>query len=318
MFDIEVKHESLNNLKHDKMSAIKPEINCKKLFLFVTALDQTLIAKPNFELSENCWKSLPKFSLASGVYMQNLSETFVYDHLSELISDGKYSFLRKNTSEFYKLLNNLGNISLASIFWQELNLLRRFGYYYRHTLAVASLIAKFGIDMKMTKAELDIFLQAALIHDIGISRLPHSILFSSQQFKEDEEILMQQHPLASYLLFGYYGQGKNKMIGKGILCHHCPQEIIKSMDRKTGVNAHDISWLLFNMDVFDALISNRPFRPAFSIENALDHLTKMNQTFSMPLDIVHWLEKRLKTPTMSRLDTNLVPIKPTIDENQLN
>ena len=54
------------------MSVIKSEVNSKKLFLFVTALDQTLIAKPNFELTENCWESLPKFNMASGIYMQNL------------------------------------------------------------------------------------------------------------------------------------------------------------------------------------------------------------------------------------------------------
>ena len=136
------------------MSLIKSTTIGKRLFLFVTAMDQNLIAKPNFELTENCCESLPKFELASGNCLQSISETPVYDHLSELISDGKYSFLRKNTDDFYQILNLLGNTQLPFVFLQELNVLKRFGYYYRHTLAVTSLVAKFGLDTGLPKKDL--------------------------------------------------------------------------------------------------------------------------------------------------------------------
>lgn len=313
---------SINRLRiidiFKNMSLIKSTTIGKKLFLFVTAMDQNMIAKPNFELTEDCCESLPKFELASGSCLQNISETPIYDHLSELISDGKYSFLRKNTNDFYQVLNLLGSIQLPFVFLQELNVLKRFGYYYRHTLAVTSLVAKYGLDMGLAKKDLELYLQSAFIHDIGITRLPHSILFSSQQFKDDEEILMQQHPLISYILFGYYNQGKNQEIGNGILFHHCPGELRNSSDCRNKEKANEIAWMLFNMDIFDAMISSRPFRPAFSLENALDHLTKLNQIFSLPLDIVYWFEKKLKSSSLEKLESNLIPIKPTIDASQLN
>jgi hypothetical protein len=300
------------------MGIFKSEKISTRLFLFVTALDETVIARPNFELTEDGWEDLPPFTSQIASRLVKLGETPVYDHLCQLIQEPKYSFLKKNVEEYYELMNVLGNAELPSIYWQEINSLKRFGYYYGHTLAITAMIAKFGIDAGMQKDLLEIALKASLIHDIGIARLPHSILFSSQQFKEDEKIMMQQHPLVSFLLVGYYSQREYDEIGRGVLYHHCPGELNNISIGYENKVAKEIAWLIFNADVFDALISNRPFRPAYAIANALNYLNRVNQAHSLPLDMVCWIEKRFKIPVSKRLGSNFIPIKPKIEGHQLN
>lgn len=311
-FESGFKHETGEN------KLFKSEKIGERLFLFVTALDDTIIATPNFELLEDCWDQLPQLGSGLETEPKKLSETSIYRHLGELIQKDKYSFLYSGPDEYFYLLNLLGGVELPAIFWKEINWLKRFGYYYHHTIAMAALIAKYCLDTRKSHDATRISLQAAFVHDIGIARLPHSILFSSQQFKEDEIIMMQQHPLVSYLLYGYYTGGAETTISKGILHHHCPDVLEKKYDKDEHQDAKEIAWLLFNMDIYDALISNRPFRPAFGIKNAIDYLRQVNHALSLPLDVVNWLEKQCDVQKLSANESNLIPIKPRIGTYQMN
>jgi len=150
-----------------------------RLFLFVTAIDQTVIARPNFEVQDTCWDTLPHCDQSPDSYLQYLIDTPVFGHLTNLLEEEKYSFLLKNRADGDVLLEQLGNIQLPAIFWRELDWFKQFGYYYHHTLAISLLLTKICIERSLSKNFLPPALVAALTHDIGITRLPQMLLFSS-------------------------------------------------------------------------------------------------------------------------------------------
>ncbi len=290
----------------------------QKLFLFVTALDQTVIARPNFRFDEECWEKLPEFAAESGMQPRALLDTPVYEHIRALLQLEKYEFLWKNRDEYDQILEQMVHLQLPDVLWQEISWLHRFGYYYHHALAIMALVSRFALDVHMASEKLLLALKAALLSDIGISRLPNAILFSSHLFTDDEKMMMQQHPMISYLLTGYYFHGRNRELGLSIFYHHEPDIIPRGNGAVNMDRVREISWMLYNFDVFDALISNRPFRPAYHPENAILYLKQINRSFSLPLDIIFWLEKRFGITGIMTDDPLLIPIHPSIKAHQLN
>lgn len=284
-----------------------------RLFLFVTALDKQVIARPNLRVDENCWHDLPVFNEATLLQPMPLCETMVFDHLHGLYESEKYAFLWPTRDDFEEILERVIHLELPEILWREIAWLHRFGYYYHHALAVFAMIARFGLDSGMSYSKLEMALKSALLMDIGISRLPNSILFSSQIYSEEERLLMDQHPMISNLLIGYYTNGQDFILGQAVLYHHRPEKF-----REDHPELKDIIWLLYNFDIFDALISNRPFRPAYRPENALIYLRQLNRSFSMPMDIIFWLEKKLGVAGFSVMDLKMIPVRPLSRSIPLN
>ena len=288
----------------------------KKLLLFVTALDQTVIARPNLRVDLESWEKLPVFDRPELLVERALVETPVYDHIRTVLESGKYRFLWNDQLEFDRILENLMSLELPEILWQEISRLQQFGYYYHHALAILLGITRFGMDTNANEETIRLAQKVSLLSDIGISRLPNTILFSSHLFTEDERITMQQHPLISYLLLGYYLQKSNRDLGLSVYFHHWPDEEAATDIPFVG-RYRDAAWLVYNFDIFDALISNRPFRPAYRPENAIIYLKQINRTFSLPLDVVYWLEKKFKM-FYPMNGPSFIPVHPSVQEHQLN
>ena len=300
------------------MKFLKSKKNNNRLFLFVTALDQSVIARPNFKVKEDCWKDLPEFTLTEELENNYLINTPVFVHLQNLLEEKKYKFLCDSHKEKENIVETLGNLQLPTIYFKELEWLKRFGYYYHHSLAISVILAKFGAEIKLEEKFLNRLLKAALIHDIGITRLPYNVLFSHELFHEDDKLIMQQHTLISHLLISYYSKQKEKSLGLIALNHHSPDKFCEFDEKESENRTADITWMIHNMDVFDALISNRPFRPAYKIESALLYLKQVNRSLQLPLDIVHWLERKYELQRVDFQNDYFIPYHPELQSQQLN
>ena len=300
------------------MKFLKSKKTNDRLFLFVTAMDQEIIARPNFKIKENCWNELPNFPVESDVKAPLLLNTNIFQQMQNLIEEKKYSFLFDNRFEKDQVLERFGKIKLPLIYIKEIEWLKRFGYYYHHTLAITMLLIKFGIETELSDQFMQSMVEAALMHDIGLTRLHHNILFSHAMFQDDEKLIMQQHTIISYLLIGYYSRKQNTSLGQIVLFHHSPDKIKKIMDFNKKENTNNISWMIYNIDIFDALISNRPFRPAYKVESALNYLKQINNSFNLQQDIVKWLEKKIRIRKKDVFYDYLIPFHPELDTHQLN
>ncbi|MFA5340368.1 MAG: HD-GYP domain-containing protein [Clostridia bacterium] len=151
-------------------------------------------------------------------------------------------------------------------------------YTYTHCVNVALVVAIVGKKIMMGKPVLLDLFKSALMHDIGKLFIPVSILNKPSRLSSDEYELVKQHPLKGYDYLVEQGclttQGR-----RGVLMHH---EYHNGKGYPFGVSDAGINKYakaLCICDVYDALVSDRPYRKAWSQSEALEYI--MANTGSM-------------------------------------
>jgi HD-GYP domain-containing protein (c-di-GMP phosphodiesterase class II) len=112
---------------------------------------------------------------------------------------------------------------------------------------------------------------ASSLHDIGKMRVPSEILTKPNKLTEAEFNMIKTHPQAGYdmlkkIAFPW-------PVAPIVLQHH---ERANGSGYPSGLSAKDIlleARLLAVADVVEAMTSSRPYRPAFSIEEALEEIS---------------------------------------------
>ena len=111
----------------------------------------------------------------------------------------------------------------------------------------------------------------ALLHDIGMVAIPEQILNKSGELTEDEYATVKNHPVYGYELFKKTSLFSARS-GAVILQHH---ERFQGQGYPYGTSGDKITPLaqiLSIVDVYDALVSDRPFRKAFQPHQAVEML----------------------------------------------
>jgi putative two-component system response regulator len=114
---------------------------------------------------------------------------------------------------------------------------------------------------------------AAPLHDIGKVAVPDEILHQQGSLTEDQWQRIRMHPLDGARLLDDGGQTQLLRVARNIaLTHH---ERWDGEGYPLGLRADDIpieGRIAAIADVFDALTSWRPYKPAWSVERAVQHL----------------------------------------------
>lgn len=137
-----------------------------------------------------------------------------------------------------------------------------------HSERVAALAVEIGREMRLEEAELRSMRLAALLHDIGKIGIPDAILHKPGPLNEQEWALMRKHPQIGYDILQNIPFLEPAL--DSILHHH---EKYNGKGYPAGLNGDAIAVparILAAVDVYDALTSHRPYRPAFSPERALE------------------------------------------------
>ncbi len=158
--------------------------------------------------------------------------------------------------------------------------LDRMAHYSR--LIARSLAPKYGLDDTTVE---HIFLFSPL-HDIGKIAVPDSILFKPGRLTQEEFAMMKKHPeqgaeMIDALLehFGLTAMPQAGLLRNIALHHH---ETVNGKGYPYGLAGEDIpleARIAAVADVFDALTSKRPYKEAWSNEQAFETLQKMAGDF---------------------------------------
>ena len=142
--------------------------------------------------------------------------------------------------------------------------------YLERMSRVAGLIAE---SLGLPEDEVRTIELAAPLHDIGKIAIPDAILMKNGPLDEDELRQMRRHPLIGHELLA---DSQNRFIRTGAVIALRHHERYDGSGYPGGLSGEDIplpARIVCVADVFDALVSPRPYKQAWSIEEALAYLS---------------------------------------------
>jgi HD-GYP domain-containing protein (c-di-GMP phosphodiesterase class II) len=140
------------------------------------------------------------------------------------------------------------------------------GHSDRVVQMAVDMARKFGISGE----NLEHFRDGALLHDIGKMGVPDGILLKPGKLTEDEWVVMKKHPVFAYnLLKGI------PFLSDALEIPYYHHERWDGSGYPQGLRGESIplsARIFAVVDVWDALTSDRPYRPAWSKEETLEYL----------------------------------------------
>jgi putative nucleotidyltransferase with HDIG domain len=153
---------------------------------------------------------------------------------------------------------------------------------YQHCLLVTGVAVDFGLNLGMSKTDVERLYSAAMFHDIGKARIPLAILDKPGRLDDHERALIETHPVAGYdVLAGTAGISPE--ILDAVRHHH---EYLDGSGYPDGLCAGsiaDIVRILTISDIFAALIEARTYKPTMPREKAYEILLGMKGKLERPL-----------------------------------
>ncbi|WKZ40279.1 MAG: response regulator [Anaerolineales bacterium] len=157
-----------------------------------------------------------------------------------------------------------------------------------HTLRVTDLSIKLARRMGISEGELIFIRRGALLHDIGKLGVPDAILHKASSLSDDEWKIMRQHPQFAYDML--YPIEYLRPALDIPFCHH---EKWDGTGYPRGLKGRDIplsARIFAVVDVWDAVTSDRPYRPAWDKKKAMDHINAQSGIHFDPKVVVEFNE----------------------------
>jgi PAS domain S-box-containing protein len=143
-----------------------------------------------------------------------------------------------------------------------------------HTQRVTRLTMKLARAAGMSAEELNHVRRGALLHDIGKLGVPDSILFKPGKLTEDEWKIMRVHPQYAYEMLSPI-----EYLQPALDIPYCHHEKWDGTGYPRGLKGGEIplaARLFAVVDVWDALTSDRPYRSAWSSQQAVEYLKEQS------------------------------------------
>lgn len=137
----------------------------------------------------------------------------------------------------------------------------------RHSTHVMELSSAIGQTVQMTSAQIEVLTLAAQIHDIGKMAINEFIVNKPGRFTEAEYLMIQHHAQLGADLIETLDL--NPLIPPIILHHHENFDGTGYPKKLKGDQIAFESRIIRITDTYDALTSNRGYRPAYSHEQAI-------------------------------------------------
>lgn len=160
-----------------------------------------------------------------------------------------------------------------------------------HSLRIANMTIKLAKRMGYESEDLENLRRGALLHDIGKMGVPDTILLKPGSLTEDEWALMQKHPVYAREMLIDLPYFKD-----AIDIPYCHHEWWDGSGYPRGLMSTEIPLVarIFSIvDSWDALISDRPYRKAWTKRDALSHIIDQSGNHFDP-DVVNAFVQMLR------------------------
>jgi HD-GYP domain-containing protein (c-di-GMP phosphodiesterase class II) len=130
--------------------------------------------------------------------------------------------------------------------------------------------------------------RGALLHDIGKMGIPDAILQKPDMLTEAEWMIMQEHPQLAYQFLSHISYLEPAL--EIPLCHHEKWDGTGYPQQLKGEEIPLTARIFSVVDVYDALTSDRPYREAWSHEDALRYIQEQSGKHFYPEAVRAFLE----------------------------
>lgn len=153
-------------------------------------------------------------------------------------------------------------------------------YTFKHSVDVATISMIVAKKQGLSKTQIREIGVTGLLHDVGKTKVPLEILNKPGRLDDNEFNIMKQHPVYGYELVKDREEF-SPAVSLGVLQHH---EKINGGGYPLGVAADKIcpyAKILAVSDIYDALVTERPYKAAFSQRDAVEMIMSMTTELDM-------------------------------------
>ncbi|WP_129628246.1 HD-GYP domain-containing protein [Candidatus Oscillochloris fontis] len=142
-----------------------------------------------------------------------------------------------------------------------------------HSQRVTEMTVRMARAAGMGEEEINYARWGALLHDIGKMGVPDAILLKPGPLSEEEWAIMRMHPVYAYQLLMPIS-----FLHPALAIPYCHHERWDGTGYPRGLRGTEIplaARLFAVIDIWDALRSDRPYRPAWPVERVRDHINTL-------------------------------------------
>jgi len=188
-----------------------------------------------------------------------------------------------------KLNNNLASIENV-LFSLAITVEAKDAYTQGHIERVANVAVLLGRKMALSAKEIESLRFGGMLHDIGKIGIPEDVLNKPGPLDNAEWEVMKTHPDIGHKIC--YPLEKNLGLALDVIRHH--HEKLDGTGYPDGLKGEEVSTVARIMavaDIYDALITDRPYRKALPRDAAFDILKKEAMAGKLDADIVEGLTR---------------------------
>lgn len=213
--------------------------------------------------------------------VEDCAKVKLSESVRQRVGEGiQYLYHNTDSESFEEMAANVTNELMNAIFENDavavdIGILKVSDEYtFKHSVDVATMAMVIGKKYGLSDKEIRELGIAGLLHDVGKSRIPNDLLNKPGALTDKEYELMKQHSLFGFEIL----KSRNKFsdsILRGVLQHH---EKMNGKGYPLGVKAdkiHKYARIISVADVYDALVTERPYKKAFSQRDSVEIIMTM-------------------------------------------
>lgn len=215
------------------------------------------------------------------------SKVMLSDSVKQRVSEGiQYIYNNTGSQEMVSATDSIANDLMSAIndndaIAIDISALKTSDEYtFKHSVDVATISMIIAKHQGLSDKEIHEIGVTGLLHDIGKTKIPLEVLNKPGRLDDDEFAIMKQHATFGYQMIKDR-EDISAAICLGVLQHH---EKLNSKGYPMGVGPERISpyaRILSVADIYDALVTERPYKKAFSQRDAVEMIMSMTMELDM-------------------------------------